>query len=745
MTRTTSETTARIRFIVGKHVSWNDRILTVVQPNPDGGVVLRDLTSGAVETLTVDEVLREYESDRFEFVADPDQPARERGAGDCVLADVAEHLLEEAYQRKAYCEVVDAEECPLSTKALATVIAKVAAVRGDVPAKAGAPRHRTVPSPSTLRRWMNRWVDSDRDLRALVKPVHLRGNRTCKLTTTFHIPDAVVAEMNQAVLQEYLRPERPTKQMAHKAAVAVIDRHNQEREVRGEPLLHVPSYRAISAWLARQDQQVLTAAREGKRKANRKFTPVQLGPVAVRPLQIVEADHTTLNVIIVDESGLLLGRPILTALLDRCTRVVYGFHVGLDKPGGGPVMSALRNGVMPKTYIRTEWPEFPPIPADWPVFGRPETLVVDNGPEFHGHAFKLVGPNLGIQIQWCPGGCPWFKGIVERWMGTSAVQLVNRLPGTTFANTVVKGDYKSEKMAVMTLRQLRYAMTYFIVAIYNRSHHEGLYDRPMRLWEEKIRSFPPVLVNRKDLDCLLGGAMKRHLTAEGIRLFGIRYLANEDTVSLLRRHGDSVSVTVRYDPADLGEVKVYDADARCYLSMRAACPDYASGLSAALHHRLRKIKREQGNAYASVSELARLRADLHRLFDQWARDGRKKSVAELGRLLGVADSSALFGDHEEEAFPEEEVPDEEVNRDAEAVASSMDAVTESAPGGAKPPAPHTPRAADQTVERPGPKAPKRGGAKPTLAKPVRNPAADGADDDDFTTLPIRVEPGRTNR
>lgn len=744
MTAMKSETAARIRFVVGQHVMRDGRVLKVLQPNPGGGVVLRDLASGAVETLTASEVLREYANDNLEFVEDPDLPQRERGAGDCVLADVPERLLDEAYRRKAYCEAVEAEGCSLSKKPLAAVIARVAAQRGDVRGKPDAAGAKSAPSPSTLRRWLARWTSSGRDLRALVPAVHLRGNRKRKLSSTFGIPDGVLAEMDEAVLREYLRPERPTKQMAHDAAVAVIERRNEERRLRGETLLRIPSYRAISAWLDRQDHQVVTAAREGLRKAKRLFTPVQQGPVAIRPLEIVETDHTVLDVWAIDESGVPLGRPTLTVLIDRCTRVVVGFHLGFDKAGAGPLMCALRNGVMPKTYLPTEWPEFPAIPAEWPVFGRPETLVVDNGPEFHSRAFKLACEQLGIAIQYSPAGSPWFKGIVERWFRTCAVKFVHRLPGTTFSNVVVKGDYKPQKMAVMTLRQIRYALTHFIVADYNRSLHKGIDDRPLRLWEEKVRSFPVVPVKRKDLDCLLGGIEERCLTAEGVHLFGLRYLANEETVSLLRRLGDSVTVTVRYDPMDLGQVKVYDADRRCYLTMRAARPDYADGLSSALHRRLRKIKLQQGSSYVSVGELARARDDLRRLYDEWGRDKRTKGVAELARLLRVQDSQALFGDLDE-TFPDEEAPAIEAGSggiDAEEPPVSAVASADATPKAAKRATVRVRRVADQAVSRQGRKAAKGEGGKPEAHLPVAVPEAT-PDDDDFANLPIRVQPGRS--
>jgi hypothetical protein len=95
------------------------------------------------------------------------------------------------------------------------------------------------------------------------------------------------------------------------------------------------------------------------------------------PLERVECDHTMLDLMIVDtETRLTLGRPRLTAMLDTYSRIVHGSHISFYHPSYLSLMQSLRHVNNPKDYVRNHYPE---IKNDWPAYGLPELLVVDNG------------------------------------------------------------------------------------------------------------------------------------------------------------------------------------------------------------------------------------------------------------------------------------------------------------------------------------------------------------------------------
>jgi len=55
---------------------------------------------------------------------------------------------------------------------------------------------------------------------------------------------------------------------------------------------------------------------------------------ASRPLEVVEIDHTEVDVFLVNETTrkTVDKRPWLTLAIDVFTRIVVGFHLSMDKP-----------------------------------------------------------------------------------------------------------------------------------------------------------------------------------------------------------------------------------------------------------------------------------------------------------------------------------------------------------------------------------------------------------------------------
>jgi putative transposase len=87
---------------------------------------------------------------------------------------------------------------------------------------------------------------------------------------------------------------------------------------------------------------------------------------ADRPLEIVQIDHTEVDVIVVDEqSRHEIGRPWITLAVDVLTRMVTGFHLSLDAPSGVSIGLCLLHAV----YDKTSWLAERDIDASWPVAG----------------------------------------------------------------------------------------------------------------------------------------------------------------------------------------------------------------------------------------------------------------------------------------------------------------------------------------------------------------------------------------
>ena len=146
-----------------------------------------------------------------------------------------------------------------------------------------------------------------------------------------------------------------------------------------------PSIRRLKAYLATLDTEALVRRREGKSRAEAQFLALPGELTAQHPLQIVQIDHTKVDVTVVDPiERLPIGRPILTIAIDVCTRMVLGFHLSLEAPSVTSVALCLTHVIIDKAG----WLRDRGISLDWPTSGIPECIHVDNGAEFHSRAFR---------------------------------------------------------------------------------------------------------------------------------------------------------------------------------------------------------------------------------------------------------------------------------------------------------------------------------------------------------------------
>jgi putative transposase len=124
---------------------------------------------------------------------------------------------------------------------------------------------------------------------------------------------------------------------------------------------------------------------------------------------LVQIDHTQLDVMVVDESQrLVLGRPWLA--IDVASRVVTGFYVSLDARAAISVAMVLTHGVLPKDL----WLADRQLDLSWPVAGVPESLHLDNAPEFDSEAWVRGTQEYGIALEHRPPKQPHFGGHIER-------------------------------------------------------------------------------------------------------------------------------------------------------------------------------------------------------------------------------------------------------------------------------------------------------------------------------------------
>jgi putative transposase len=351
----------------------------------------------------------------------------------------------------------------------------------------------------------------------------------------------VEAIVEQAIKTFYLSPQRPSiRALVREIAL------NCETEK-----LPAPTFRTIKRRLAELDPQLITKTRLGARKAQELYRPVRpWHSDELLPLDLVQIDHTQLDVMVVDESQRrVLGRPWLTLAIDVASRVVTGFYVSLDAPAAISVALVLTHAVLPKDL----WLADRQLDLSWPVAGVPETLHLDNAPEFDSQALVRGTQEYGIALQHRPPKQPHFGGHIERLIGT-VMGAVHLLPGTTFSSVTDRGAYRSHKTARLTLAELERSLALQIAGVYHHSIHSALQRPPIQAWMEGLnrrRRQPrqPADAETFFLDFL--PSERRLIRRDGIRLFNIHYWAN--VLSPLAGRTKEL-VLIKYDPRDLSRI-----------------------------------------------------------------------------------------------------------------------------------------------------------------------------------------------
>jgi putative transposase len=91
-------------------------------------------------------------------------------------------------------------------------------------------------------------------------------------------------------------------------------------------------------------------------------------PLGNTPLEVVQIDHTQVDMIVVDEESRQgMRRPWITLAVDVLTRMVTGFHLTLEAPSRVSIGLCLLHAV----YDKASWLAERRIEAPWPVAGLP--------------------------------------------------------------------------------------------------------------------------------------------------------------------------------------------------------------------------------------------------------------------------------------------------------------------------------------------------------------------------------------
>lgn len=522
---------------------------------------------------------------------------------------------------------------PLSDRKMAIELSKIWA---DAPGEVVALNVR--PSPRTARRWMTeRGSPGDRPFKQMMSQSG-QGKRRQRLRPVVH------EVMNVSALH-YWADRSVDIRDAYARFAADLHAVNVEREAANEEPLRLASRETFRKLLRSLECFETYKARYGQKLANLRFNGCGAGLRAARFLEIGCLDHKLLdNVVVIDfERRLPMGRPWLTAIIDVYTRCIVGFVVSFEPPSLYSATECIKRANMPKLHLLGGGAQNAVLAN---IYGRFDEIVVDNGLELVGNAFEDTAADCGFSIRWAPVRSPTYKAVIERFFRTIDDRLLHKLPGSTLNPQALRDlEINPEAKAVLTLSELE-ALIWDVINLYHRDVHRGINACPSQLWEREVANHGiDVIADVSQLE-KMAGAMEpnRRLTRAGVEFLGLQFHDQVVTSALLNdlagitpRRGEgrgsrSYTVKIKYNPANLGEIHVWNDRRKRYETLPCTEPEYADGLSKKQHEILRSFAASRNEGFSKLKDRLRLRAELSKRVEDLVPGTRARNRRTIARL-----------------------------------------------------------------------------------------------------------------
>ncbi|MCL9677217.1 Mu transposase C-terminal domain-containing protein [Acinetobacter sp. ACZLY 512] len=408
----------------------------------------------------------------------------------------------------------------------------------------------------TIYRWLKNYEDSGR-----VSSLLRKGRSD--------VDSKRLAPETEAIIDEVIQEFHLTKQRYSTSESCLeVMRRCKERNVKQ------PHPNSVRNRIQSLSEKELISKRFSPKAARERFKPIEGSfPNADFPLAVVQIDHTPVDLIIVDDNDRLpIGRPFLTIALDCCSRMITGFYLTLEAPGALSAGLCISHSIMTKEMWLAKFD----ISTTWPVWGIMRKIYVDNAKEFRGAMLDRACKEYGIILEHRPRGLPNYGGHVERAFRTFMTKTHN-IAGTTFSNTVKKGDYDSEATATMTFDEFERWFTIFIVQVYHQKGHKGISDiPPIKLYEQAILGtenspgigLPAPIEDELKLRLDFMPYIERTIQEYGVLIDNIHYYSDVLRMWIHARDEKNIKLKQKFifarDPRDISVVYFLDPHTKQY-------------------------------------------------------------------------------------------------------------------------------------------------------------------------------------
>ena len=338
----------------------------------------------------------------------------------------------------------------------------------------------------------------------------------------------------------------------------------------------VPSYRSVCSIIRGIDPGLRTLAQDGAKVYQEAFDLLYRRE-ATRPNEMWQADHCLMDIWLLDPSG-KPRRPWLTVILDDYSRAVAGYLLSFQAPSALQTALALRQAIWRKGE------------AHWHVCGIPDIFYTDHGSDFISQHMEQVSADIKMQLVFSHPGRPRGRGRIERFFNTVNQLFLCSQPGYTPPSTPAATP-------ILSMAEFETNWRTFLLEDYHQRLHSETGQAPQARWEAG-GWLPRLAESLEQLDLLLlMVATMRRVHQDGIRFQGLRYL----DLTLAGYVGEDV--TIRYDPRDMAEIRVYHQE---QFVCRAVCQEIAEQtlslkeIIAARRQRRKELREQLSSREAAV-------------------------------------------------------------------------------------------------------------------------------------------------
>ncbi len=612
----------RFSLQVGLTLRFGANLLELVRQLDGDEYQFEDTKTRRVMILTKDEIVQGVFSKKYEVVLGTIAGVPKSGSAaetSEVVIDLSSLTSRERNKlefRYAYVKAMERQKIGRGQRT------KVAELIEKVSVKLGVMKW---PSTSAVMKWARDYQLSANNAVALVDKYRL-------VPRLKQIPEALESLLWRVLKHSYFTSERHSAQHAFDQLQIEAGRLVKSGELAVEDAN--VSYTTFTRRIREVDLYHRVATREGSARARMVCRTAFPDGYPNYPLERVEIDHTPLNwVVICNRTGLPLGRPVLSIMIDAYSGYVLGFYLSFHGPGATSVCGVVRSALQGKSdLVRAA-----NLANPWLSHGLGDEWVIDNGLEFHGFAFKQIAMALGVDLMYCRVRTPWLKPHVERFFSTlNTITLVKGKVSKRVANVMNIDPYKD---AAITFGDLVDGLLQFFVDVHPFQPNWRKMARPYDLFKEGLERCPPAVYPGSLDELKLASGMSKHLTFSqgGIENLGLPY-GSYGFKDLAKRDGTGFKVLCKWDPDDMSELYVQDPKNFQWITAECRWKHYAKGLSHNQHRLIRKFAMEELKTTGELEKLLRARQRLH---DHWmdaTTTRRRASALQAARYADLTSS-----------------------------------------------------------------------------------------------------------